>query len=174
MSRSGETYRNHARALAQAFGIFLVEIPGMPMEKAAAGTNNTMTHKEVHCAPIVCEVTYIIALHEMGHLTQPGGVLTHEDRSVGLKLHEEETAWAWARYQALDWTNAMEHTMIHALGSYQKAFEYFRRTGVDPSKAAPAPQPPRDPAEVERVMRTINERRHAKKESIGDFLKRIK
>jgi len=66
--------------------------------------------REIHIRPVRSEVTYAIALHEIGHLLGPW------QRSVSLL--EEAGAWYWARKNALQWTPRMEKTLVASLKSY--------------------------------------------------------
>ena len=106
----------HARQLSTAFDVRLIEAAALKPEEALS-----LSHLRVAlCHPIIDETTYAVALHEMGHLAAPCGVL----RSVvngdisRLMRDEEEAAWAWARHYALVWTPAMEAVATWAEGTY--------------------------------------------------------
>ncbi len=107
----------HAKALAKAFDVILIEDSHL--------TDNSYAQRLfadiniAHVMPIKCETTYAIALHEMGHLVHPTGMLTG---SVGQEhdLLHERSAWEWAEYYALDWSPAMEQIKELGLGSYSR------------------------------------------------------
>jgi hypothetical protein len=107
--------RQHVYDLARAFDVRVVETD-MPPDKAGANVQ----HRLVFIGNIIDETTYAVALHELGHLISPTGAL-HDGgprASHGLTLHEEESAWTWARHYALDWTPAMEYVAQWALSTY--------------------------------------------------------
>ena len=59
--------------------------------------------------PVKSDITYAIALHELGHVL---GVQT------GKTLDKEVQAWQWARKHALVWTDAMTQKEQASLASY--------------------------------------------------------
>jgi len=124
--RSAQQMRDHAHAVARAFGVTLMEIDSMqPDEAMAVGMLSAAV-----CAPITDETTYAVALHELGHLIAPGGAVRDSSTrgNLGLTLHEEEAAWAWARYIALEWTPVMEQCVAAwALSTYQAAQQQQQR-----------------------------------------------
>lgn len=67
--------------------------------------------------PIVCEVGYAVAMHELGHCLAPhaGG-----DPAVGFAecRLQEELAWIWAETHAKIWTPTMEHVKQVCLATY--------------------------------------------------------
>jgi len=86
--------------------------------------------RTIFTEPVTDDATYAITLHEMGHIVAPNGHLYQEkDRATSeaqwmrLTIIEEEAAWAWARYQALEWTPAMDEAKRTALDSYQRGLE---------------------------------------------------
>lgn len=94
-------------------------------------------------ASVSDETTYAIALHELGHILHPTGRVnefegsatmraTHEVatlRDVRLQLFEEESAWEWAKQNALEWTPTMQVAKDRAIQSYYK---YASRLGLKP------------------------------------------
>ena len=62
-------------------------------------------------APVTDEVSYAIALHELGHCIDPDG--GHED-----KLTRERAAWRWAEENAIVWTQAMADDKLASLGHF--------------------------------------------------------
>ncbi len=85
-------------------------------------------------APVTCEATYAVALHELGHCLHPTGRVNESEgsrtmrrtgnvatlRDMRLQLLEETSAWEWAEANALDWTPTMQQVKALALGSYEK------------------------------------------------------
>lgn len=127
----------HARELAAAFNVRLMEIPGMPPEFALS-INIGLKHKAVLVAPMTDETGYAITLHELGHCCHPSGNLQEfalqdietiikklkrgilPERNMRVALDEETAAWEWAEYYALDWTVAMEHVKAYSVSTYTK------------------------------------------------------
>lgn len=112
--------RRHALDLAVAFDIHLLNHGGAVQEGFAMPDARI-----VAIAEITEETSYIIALHEMGHIAGPGGFIrTHANtESFTAKLHEEQCAWAWAEHYSLIWTVAMEQVKAFGLKSYTDAVE---------------------------------------------------
>lgn len=79
--------------------------------------------RKIGLKPIKSEITYAVALHEIGHLLGP--------RQSGVRLDKEVGAWEWAKGNALVWTWPMEEAMRRRLQSY---LSWARR-----SKQAKAP-----------------------------------
>ena len=108
----------HARALAQAFGVQLIEDPQFKPDEAFALAGRRVAV----CHPIIDETTYAVALHEMGHVVAPTGSIRHltTGNEGNLKREEERAAWAWARHYAIDWSPAMDAVAQWAEGTYAK------------------------------------------------------
>jgi hypothetical protein len=125
--------QSHARALAVAFDVQLVEDPRLKPDEACALTSGRV----VFAAPVIEETTYAVVLHEIGHLASPTGIVRHAVAPGGnpasVLLIEEEAAWAWAQHYALEWTPVMESVKTWALGTYQ---ENLRRQPVTPAPVA--------------------------------------
>ena len=129
------TFQEHARDLARAYNVRLIESDQVLPEEAFA----IPVKRLVLCATIRERMTYAVALHELGHVVSPLGnvrALTAGD-PANLSRDEEDAAWAWARHHALEWTPDMEALAQWAEGSYA------------PPAAAPAdPAPERAPAPI--------------------------
>ena len=113
----------HARDLAQAFDIALLEEVGLRPHEARAiqlsPKGSSAGQKMVVMTVIVDETSYATALHEIGHCVAPlGFVLDHGGQDM--TLVQERAAWEWARHYSLDWTIAMEQCATLALGSYEQ------------------------------------------------------
>lgn len=69
----------------------------------------------IRIPPIVDDAAYAVALHELGHCFTPvrEGYATYT-------LEHEAAAWAWAKDNALEWTETMEARMRYCLGTYVK------------------------------------------------------
>jgi antirestriction protein ArdC len=74
--------------------------------------------EEIETAPIRSNISYAVALHELGHLL---GEHQHSTRA----LVREKWAWRWARNNALVWTVAMER---YAVGALRRVAEALIRT----------------------------------------------
>jgi hypothetical protein len=68
--------------------------------------------EEVCIPPILSEISYATAMHEIGHLLG-----RHQDSER--VLTRERWAWEWARKHALVWTNRMERTAVSSLDWYR-------------------------------------------------------
>lgn len=122
----------HARALAAAFDIRLIEAPALKPEEALALSR----WRVALCHPVIDDTTYAVALHEMGHLASPTGVLrtvATGDQSR-LMRDEEDAAWAWARHYALVWTPAMQAVAAWAEGTYAAPTTPTTPTTTEPRK----------------------------------------
>lgn len=109
----------HARELASAFDVRLIESSLLQPEEALGITRLRVAL----VSTIVDRTTYAVALHEIGHLASPTGIVRHVcsgDRWNLLRI-EEDAAWAWARHYALLWTPDMEAVARWAEGTYQQA-----------------------------------------------------
>lgn len=128
--RTAAEYRKHAHALARAFRVILREEHGRNPSDAGAGIH-AFLGKFAVCAPIIDETTYIVALHELGHLIDPMGHLLEQKskrfqqhhvycdaRDVRLTIDEEVAAWSWAKRHAIEWTPAMASVRRMTFGSY--------------------------------------------------------
>lgn len=127
--------RYHVHELAIAFGIVLreVEIVGFGVAASRLG--------HVTVGPVTDEVSYAIALHELGHCLHPLGHVHRLEgtldfrttgqvsslRDVRLRLVAERAAWEWARQYATEWTEVMAFVERESLATYIKD---ARRYGV--------------------------------------------
>jgi uncharacterized protein YjaZ len=64
----------------------------------------------IQIAPVRSDITYAVALHELGHIVGP--------MQDGHRLEREAGAWIWARNNACEWTARMDAKMRRCLGSY--------------------------------------------------------
>jgi hypothetical protein len=122
----------HARDLAKAFNARLIESDQLKPDEALG-----LGHLRVALvATIVDESTYAVALHELGHLASPTGIVRHvvQGERMNILRIEEAAAWAWARHYALIWTPLMEQVATWAEGTYQQD-----------APARPEPQAPAAP-----------------------------
>ena len=106
----------HVRHLAAAFNVRLIESDQLKPEEAL-GLNHI---RVALCGPVIDETTYAVALHEVGHLASPTGLLRHvvSGDTGNLQRLEETSAWEWARHYALIWTPAMESVATWAFSTY--------------------------------------------------------
>lgn len=76
--------------------------------------------RQIAIRPVKSEITYAIALHEIGHVVGP---MQSQPR-----LFSEAGAWAWAKDNAGVWTPRMVAKCAESLDSYAEwAFEKHRR-----------------------------------------------
>ena len=133
-SHSPVALRDHAHALAKAFGATLLE--GSELKERPEAAFAELTTRTVVVARITDESTYAIALHELGHVAAPWGGL---HGSTNLQREAEDAAWAWAKHYALVWTPLMEQVATWARSSYDRP-------------AAPKPEPPAPVAPIGRQI----------------------
>ena len=74
--------------------------------------------------PVFEETTYMVAMHELGHVLAPGGHGTIDKSLPPLQqiislMDQEDAAWEWARANAIMWTELMEHWAQWARESYR-------------------------------------------------------
>jgi len=134
-AHSADELRQHAHDLARAFKVVLAEVAGMKHTPESALAVPVVSM--VFVAPITDETTYVVALHELGHVVAPLGAIGGNDN---LTREAEDAAWAWARHYALEWTPLMEHVATWARQTYDAP---LRR--ADP----PAPEAPIEPIDWE-------------------------
>jgi hypothetical protein len=65
--------------------------------------------RKVRIATVKSDITYAVALHEIGHIL---------GRHPSLRIDKEVAAWEWAKTNALTWTPAMQNTAVRLLGRY--------------------------------------------------------
>jgi hypothetical protein len=137
-----EQLAKHVTDLAAAFNVQLQVSRNLHPSDAGAGCLNPGAPVEqrrffVRIAPVVCDATYAIALHELGHCLSPFGIVTLDHasptyratkqpttlRDVQLQLEEEHAAWDWAHHYALgqEWTAGMASVEKHALETYYRS-----------------------------------------------------
>jgi len=134
MNTNPAALQAHAHELAAAFRVRLIEAAALRPEEALG-----IAHIRVAlCSPIVDDTTYAVALHEIGHLAAPLGLVrtvATGDRGNLIRI-EEDAAWTWARHYALAWTPAMDAVARWAEGTY----------APPPAPIPTAPTTPRTPA----------------------------
>jgi hypothetical protein len=98
------------------------------LEYRRSGGRSWRKTRRISVGPVLSNVTYAVALHEIGHIL---------GRSPARRLDREASAWQWARENALEWTPRMEAKMQSCLDSYAKWFLRKWRRGVNiaPSSA---------------------------------------
>lgn len=80
--------------------------------------------RKIRVPPVRSDVTYFIALHEIGHIVAPGA-----GGGRNIRLVEEALVWQWAMQNALAPPSVRVRRMIHrSLSSYMKRAR--RRRGM--------------------------------------------
>jgi hypothetical protein len=82
---------------------------GIAIVSHARGGRSWRKAGKIAIRMVKSDVTYAIALHEIGHVVGP---------QVRGRLNREVEAWQWAQRHALIWSDAMSATMQRSLGSY--------------------------------------------------------
>lgn len=115
-------YAQHVLDLAAAFKVTVHISPNLRPEQAGANPRI----RAIAISPIVDETTYAVALHEMGHLVNPLGCRSLENRDLPAVtvLSEEHAAWEWAQHVALEWTGPMEAVRVWAVGTYERRVQH--------------------------------------------------
>ena len=125
-------WQQHIHDLAHAFGVELVE--DAKLASAPERAFAVASHRVAVVPPIFDETTYIVALHELGHVLAPFGALAqHAGATHNIRRLEEDAAWEWARHYALEWTPLMEQVAGWARATYEQP---------DPREQPPAPDVP--------------------------------
>jgi hypothetical protein len=128
MAPSSLDLQRHARDLAKAFDVRLIESDLLNTDEAVGLSRIRVALVRT----IVDRMTYAIALHEIGHLASPTGIvrgMVTGDLGNLLRI-EEDAAWTWAKRYALLWTPDMDALATWAEGTYQQA-------GRSPEPVAP-------------------------------------
>lgn len=125
----------HVRQLSHAFKIELQEDPSLDLHGAKAGIEARFDDRKqiiegslrrrVIIHPVTHPTLYAVAMHELGHLLHPGGMLQdwHGAMNWLLKIDEETSAWEWAHYHALDWSPEMQQVEDMSLKGYRQQHE---------------------------------------------------
>src|ERR1017187_8686689 len=90
-----------ARRLAQHVDQLCVSAK-IAMRSHTSGGRASVRRSTIAIRLVRSEVTYAVALHEIGHIAGP---------QVRGMLNREVEAWLWAKRHALVWTDAMSATM---------------------------------------------------------------
>jgi hypothetical protein len=131
-----DQYRQHARDIARAFGLKLLEVttvatvlttvdgetvtvgsqPFKPEDAAAVcdpqnAVSVELPRGSVLCAPITDSATYTVAMHELGHVLHPQGSLAHE-KAAARKANDMRR---YLRLVVLSEESAWEWAKHHAL-----------------------------------------------------------
>jgi hypothetical protein len=83
--------------------------------------------RQIAIAPVVGEVSYAVALHELGH------VLGRYQKSWVI-LTRERYAWHWARDHAIAWTPVMQRRAALCLSQYELRPEARGLVGMEMSR----------------------------------------
>jgi hypothetical protein len=115
--------RADARMAAHIRKVCIVE--SIEVTTHSRGGRAWRKQRRIAIRPVKTDITYAIALHEIGHILGP--------RQSGARLDKEVGAWEWARANAVVWTDAMQRQMEKRLCSYLR--------WADRSKQAKRPAP---------------------------------
>lgn len=99
---------DHIAALAAELGI--------TVEGHTTGGRAYQGSRKVKIRPVRSEITYAVALHEIGHIA-----IGNRSRAIG-RLAEEAEAWEWARSNALEWTDRMSEKAEACVTSYVRSY----------------------------------------------------
>lgn len=129
-------YADHAAELARRWEITMVTDTSLAPHQAMADVD---ARRIVH-PPIRDDVSYVVSMHEMGHIVHANGNVRNEIAAPSeverarLHLVEEEAAWEWAEANVLggEWTAGMEQTRKYALGTYLQSLEDAKSGKVRP------------------------------------------
>lgn len=93
----------------------ICKIEDIQVESHSRGGRAYRRKRLIKIRPVKSEITYAIALHEIGHILGK--------RQSGTRLDKEVGAWEWAIEHAHRWTLPMTRTMRRCLQSYKDAAE---------------------------------------------------
>ena len=112
------TLSNHIAHLAAANRVKVI------MDPTTKDSSSILKHEIYVRSPVNDDITYAIALHELGHILSPNQAYCEDynlvhlfgptDKIKGLEID----AWTWARKTALQWTPAMESIAKISLETY--------------------------------------------------------
>ena len=88
----------------------LCKIEDITVESHSRGGRAYRRKRLIKMRPVKSDITYAVALHEIGHILGP--------RQSGTRLDKEVGAWEWAEQHALEWTAAMSEKRAICLRSY--------------------------------------------------------
>lgn len=114
----------HVKDLAAAFN---VEIRRTNVPQNAQSIRRRDGRRIVVIPEVVCEETYAISMHELGHACAPNGsiraLMADPLAAFDYKLvvEEERAAWEWAEHQALIWNDVTQRVKSEALNTYLRA-----------------------------------------------------
>ena len=83
---------------------------GIRIGRHSRGGNASRRGRFINIRPVKSAITYVVALHELGHILGPW--------QSQPRLYKEAGAWKWATENALVWTPVMQKTMVKSLNSY--------------------------------------------------------
>lgn len=95
----------------------LAEQIGVTINTSSAGGRAVIQDRVIEIRPVRSPITYAIALHELGHIA-----IGHRSMKIG-RLAEEGEAWAWARDNALVWTDTMDAKARKCVTSYFRSYD---------------------------------------------------
>lgn len=104
----------------------ICKIEDITVESHSRGGRAYRRDRRVKIRPVRSEITYAIALHEIGHILG--------ERQSGTRLDKEVGAWEWAIEHAVRWTLPMSRKMKDCLRSYLQAAEerpHWRKPNAD-------------------------------------------
>lgn len=88
----------------------ICKIEGITVESHSSGGRAFRRKRLIKIRPVKSDITYAVALHEIGHILGP--------RQSGTRLDKEVGAWEWAQANAINWTAAMSKKRAACLQSY--------------------------------------------------------
>lgn len=88
----------------------ICKIEDITIESHSRGGRAYRRKRLIKIRPVKSDITYAVALHEIGHILGP--------RQSGTRLDKEVGAWEWAIEHANHWTLPMAGTMKRCLQSY--------------------------------------------------------
>lgn len=104
----------------------ICKIEDIQIESHSRGGRAYRRSRRIKIRPVKSEITYAIALHEIGHILGP--------RQSGTRLDKEVGAWEWAIEHAVHWTLPMAQKMRACLESYMAKVErspHMRKSSED-------------------------------------------
>lgn len=88
----------------------ICKIEDISVDSHSSGGRAYRRQRRVKIRPVKSDITYAVAMHELGHILSSG--------QRGTRLDKEADAWMWAKAHALEWTPAMQAKMRDCLKSY--------------------------------------------------------
>lgn len=116
------SYADHVQRLADHYGLTIEHVD-------ISESRVSLSERTLYLAPITDDVSYAVALHEIGHYAERGKTVSLSDFYRVNPIPAECLAWSWAARAAIQWTRPMIMRCFDSLRLHMDA---------DPSRDVPS------------------------------------